>query len=152
METTIGSNTTLGAHTHVGHDGQIADDVIVNSRCSFGGYVIIGKSAHLGVGTIVHQRVAIGGLSMCGAGAVVTRHVHPFATVAGVPARYLHLNRRGLERAGWTSDAIEGANALLEGRSSEPPRCGLTELLLNQFRADQAKWGRSKGCLPNSAS
>ncbi len=50
---------------------------------------LIERSASIGSGTTILGGVRIGRGAVVGAGAVVTRPIEPFATVAGVPARVL---------------------------------------------------------------
>jgi virginiamycin A acetyltransferase len=49
--------------------------------------VTIGNNVWIGDGVVVLPGVTVGDGAVIGAGAVVTRDVHPFAVVAGCPAR-----------------------------------------------------------------
>jgi UDP-2-acetamido-3-amino-2,3-dideoxy-glucuronate N-acetyltransferase len=48
---------------------------------------LVKRGASLGAGAVILAGVVVGEYSMVGAGAVVTRDVHPYALVAGNPAR-----------------------------------------------------------------
>ena len=51
------------------------------------GKIVIENDAWVGAGSIILPNVTIGRCSVVGAGAVVTKNVEPYDTVAGVPAK-----------------------------------------------------------------
>ena len=62
---------------------------------------------YIGLGSITHQWTDIGESAMIGLQAAVTKHVPPFCTITGVPAKILKLNRTGLERRGFTAEILD---------------------------------------------
>ncbi|MFC1684275.1 acyl-ACP--UDP-N-acetylglucosamine O-acyltransferase [Pseudomonadota bacterium] len=105
--TRIGSDNLFMAYTHVAHDCQIGNHVILANAASLGGHITIQDHAILGGFTIVHQFSHIGAHSFCAMGSVVTRSVPPYVTVGGHPAKPHGTNSEGLRRRGFSSDAIQ---------------------------------------------
>lgn len=145
-ETRVGSWNSIGAHTHVGHDCQLRNHVVISVNCSIGGYVIVADHVNIGLGVGIHNRVAVGAMAMLGLGAAVTRHVRTGATVAGTPAKYLHPNHRGVQRAGFPPAVSAMLTSYLVSRQ-EPtlePLAGWAK----QFVRDKARWGRTHTPIP----
>ncbi|MCF0039879.1 acyltransferase [Dyadobacter fanqingshengii] len=101
---TIGRNSVVNANCRIDNRGTIVigENVsISNEVCILTGDhdmdsddflgrdhpVSIGSYAWIGTRAMILPGVNVGEAAVVGAGAVVTRHVHPFDVVAGVPAR-----------------------------------------------------------------
>ncbi|MES9858191.1 MAG: acyl-ACP--UDP-N-acetylglucosamine O-acyltransferase [Sedimenticola sp.] len=104
--TRIGSDNLLMAYTHVAHDCQIGDHVIMANAASLGGHVRVGDWAILGGFTIAHQFIHIGAHSFCAMGTHVTMDIPPFVTVSGQPAKPHGVNSEGLRRREFNVDTI----------------------------------------------
>jgi UDP-N-acetylglucosamine acyltransferase len=144
--TRVGNRCSLGVGTFVAHDVVVADDVVVNAHCSLGGYAVIQERATLGLGVALHPRVVVGGLAMVGMGAMVIDHVAPVATVAGVPAVFLHANVRGLarfdvEETSWI--ALESALSAARSDLADPYALALWR----QFEEAMHRSGRARPVL-----
>jgi UDP-N-acetylglucosamine acyltransferase len=105
--TSIGNNCYFMARTHIPHDADIRNNVVMATNSLIGGGTIIYNNAYIGLGSIIHQWTNIGESAMIGLQAAVTKHVPPFCTITGVPAKILKLNRTGLERRGLTSEVLD---------------------------------------------
>ncbi len=106
--TKIGDDNLLMAYTHVAHDVDLGSHCILANGVTLGGHVTIGDYAVIGAFTGVHQFCRIGRHSMVGGYSVVTQDVLPFSTtVSEREIRTFGANRVGLERRGFTADAIE---------------------------------------------
>jgi UDP-N-acetylglucosamine acyltransferase len=105
--TCIGNNCYFMARTHIPHDVDIRNNVVMATNSLIGGGTIIYNNAYLGLGSITHQWTVIGESAMIGLQSAVTKHVPPFCTITGVPAKILKLNRTGLERRGFTSEVLD---------------------------------------------
>ena len=103
--TRIGNRNLLMAYSHVGHDGWLGDDIVIANASQLAGHVRVADRAYISAVCGVHQFVRIGRLAMLGGGAVVTRDVAPYTTVAGNRARLRGLNTRGMQRAGLDAGA-----------------------------------------------
>jgi UDP-N-acetylglucosamine acyltransferase len=102
--TRVGARCLLMGQSHVAHDCQLDDQVILSHGASLAGHVTVGFGAVVGGKAGVHQHVRIGQLSMVGGMAAVVRDVLPFSLADGVPARHRRLNTLGLERAGMNAE------------------------------------------------
>jgi UDP-N-acetylglucosamine acyltransferase len=100
--TTIGSGVFLMGTTHVGHDCQVSDHVIMAQGAVLGGHVTVGERAFVSGLVAVHQFCRIGKLSMCGGLARIVQDVPPYVMIDGTSHRVVGLNRVGLKRNGFT--------------------------------------------------
>ena len=106
MVTRIGNGCLFMVSSHVAHDCQVGDQVILANGAALGGHVEAGHHAIVGGLAGVHQYVRIGESALCAAGAMVSMDVPPFCTVAGDRARLRGLNVVGLRRRGFAAAAI----------------------------------------------
>lgn len=104
--TRIGNANLLMAYTHVAHDCQIANHVIMANAASLGGHVVIDDWAILGGFCIVHQFCRIGAHSFAAMGSVISKDVPAYVTVGGHPAKPHGLNTEGLKRRGFSAEAL----------------------------------------------
>ena len=104
--TTIGNDNLLMAYAHVAHDCVVGNGVIMSNAASIAGHVIVGDQAILGGFTCVHQFTHIGAHGFSGLGTVINRDVPPFVIVAGNHARAISVNKKGLQRRGFSKETI----------------------------------------------
>jgi UDP-N-acetylglucosamine acyltransferase len=109
--TRVGADCLLMACSHVGHDCQVGDRVILANNVMLGGHVRLGEQCFLGGGAAIHQTVRIGRHAMVGGLAGVTNDVPPFANVFGLPARLVGLNVVGLRRRGFSRENLHALRA-----------------------------------------
>ncbi len=110
--TRIGSDCLLMAYSHVAHNCQVGDCVVIANAVQMAGYVVVDDWAIIGGSTVVHQFTRIGRHSMIGGGSRIPQDVAPFVKTAGSPPRNAGVNSIGLERRGVaaeTREAIERA-------------------------------------------
>lgn len=120
--TRIGSACLLMAYSHVAHNCQLGDHVILANAVQMAGYVTIEDWAIIGGGTVIHQFVRIGQHAMIGGGSRIPQDVAPYIKLAGSPPRLAGINGVGLERRGFsreTCQALERAYRILfrDGRT-----------------------------------
>jgi UDP-N-acetylglucosamine acyltransferase len=123
--TRLGSNGYLMAYTHLGHDCNVGDNVIITINTTVGGHVEIGNNAVLGGSVAVHQFCRIGRYAMVAGFIAVRKDVLPYTMIAGDPARHYRLNSVGLRRSGIKGDryrtleqayrALRSGNKTLQG-------------------------------------
>lgn len=106
MKTVIGSNVLIMAYSHIGHDCEISDNVIISNATHIAGEVIIDKYATISAGVLVHQFSRIGQNTMIQGGSKVTKDIPPYITVGREPLTYVGINWTGLKRRGFTEQAI----------------------------------------------
>jgi UDP-N-acetylglucosamine acyltransferase len=105
--TRVGSDCLLMAYSHIAHNCQIGDRVVIANAVQFAGYVTVEDWAIVGGGTVVHQFVRIGCHSMIGGGSRIPQDVAPYVKLAGSPPRLAGINSIGLERRGVAKETIE---------------------------------------------
>src|SRR6266850_5191947 len=106
MATRIGNACMFMVSSHVAHDCQVGNQVILANGAALGGHVKTEDHAIVGGLAGVHQYVRIGESALCAAGAMVSMDVPPFCTVAGDRARLRGLNLVGLRRRGFAAPTI----------------------------------------------
>jgi UDP-N-acetylglucosamine acyltransferase len=104
--TRIGNDNLLMAYIHVAHDCVLEDNIIMANAASLGGHVKIGRHAILGGFTKVHQFCRVGAHSFSGMGSAISMDLPPYVMASGQPAKPHGINREGLNRHGFSSDAI----------------------------------------------
>jgi UDP-N-acetylglucosamine acyltransferase len=103
--TVIGNRNFLMATSHVGHNCQLGDDVILANGALLAGYVEVGNNVFISGNCVVHQFVRIGDHALMRGLSGTSRDVPPYAivdwqhTVRGV-------NVVGLKRAGFDEKRI----------------------------------------------
>ncbi len=104
--TKIGNNNLFMAYCHVAHDCIVGNDTVFANAASIAGHVVIGDMAILGGFTSVHQFTEIGRQAFTGLGAVVTADIPPFCIAAGNRAKVATINKKGLQRKGFSDECI----------------------------------------------
>jgi UDP-N-acetylglucosamine acyltransferase len=99
--TVIGENCMLMAFSHVAHDCQIGDDVVIANHSQIAGHVEIADRAIISGGVFVHQFCRIGTMCMIGGTAKINQDVPPFCLV-NHDGQIASLNAIGLKRNGVT--------------------------------------------------
>lgn len=97
--TKIGNGCYLMAHSHVGHDAWLHNEVKLACGAKVGGHAILMHGANMGLNSCIHQKKVMGPLSILGMLAAATEDLEPFMVYAGVPAKPLKKNTIGLERS-----------------------------------------------------
>jgi UDP-N-acetylglucosamine acyltransferase len=104
--TRIGDHNFIMAYAHVGHDCQLADNVIITNGSQLAGHVVVERRALISGLAGVTQFVRLGELSFLVAGGFANKDVLPYTIAEGHWATPRAVNRVGLRRAGFTADQI----------------------------------------------
>ncbi|MCB2181867.1 MAG: acyl-ACP--UDP-N-acetylglucosamine O-acyltransferase [Desulfobulbaceae bacterium] len=106
--TCIGDSNMLMAYSHVAHDCQLGNHVILVNNATLGGHVVIGDRVTIGGMTAVHQFSRIGEYAFVGGMSGISMDVPPYVMVAGIrnDMQVRGINRIGLKRAGFSSEDI----------------------------------------------
>lgn len=107
MVTKIGNNNLFMIATHVAHDCQIGNHVIMSNGATLGGHVHIEDHVIIGGLSAVHQFVRIGAHAIIGGMSGVEHDVIPYGNVKGERARLSGLNLVGLKRRGYSAETIQ---------------------------------------------
>jgi UDP-N-acetylglucosamine acyltransferase len=96
--TLIGSHNNFLAYSHLAHDVQVGNHVILSNAATLAGHVVVGDHAVVGGLAAVHQFCRIGAMSIIGGCSKVVQDVPPYMLVDGNPATTRTINKIGLER------------------------------------------------------
>lgn len=106
--TVIGDYNLLMAYTHVAHDCQIGNHVIMANVATLAGHVEVGDRASIGGLVAIHQFCRIGTFSYIGGVSGIGLDVPPYVILAGTRnrTRISGVNKVGLKRNGFSRETI----------------------------------------------
>jgi UDP-N-acetylglucosamine acyltransferase len=104
--TRIGDDNLLMAYSHVAHDCNLGNQIVMANCATLGGHVEVGDWVTMGGLSAVHQHTKIGAYCFLAHNAAVTRDVPPYVMAVGRPAVPHSVNSVGLQRRGFTSAQI----------------------------------------------
>lgn len=104
--TRVGNDNFIMAYAHIGHDCRVGDQNVITNSVALAGHVQVGDQCNLGGFSLVHQFVRIGSFAFTSMGSVINRDVPPFVMVSGNYARSYGINKVGLRRKGFSTEAI----------------------------------------------
>ena len=110
-DTIIGDDCYFMVGSHLAHEGQVGNNVVISNGVQIGGAVSIGDNAILGGLSAVHQYTRIGQHAFVGGMATVTTDVIPYGSVRGNAAHLAGLNVVGLKRRGFDKHIIRDLRA-----------------------------------------
>lgn len=132
--TRINQGCMLMAYSHVGHNVQIGNQVIIANGALLAGHAEVGDGVFISGTCLIHQHTRIGRLAMLSGGAAVQRDVPPFCITQSMTANTVTgLNLIGLRRAGMPDverKALERAFRTLY-RSGLPLKVALEQMQAN---------------------
>ncbi|MEQ1407836.1 acyl-ACP--UDP-N-acetylglucosamine O-acyltransferase [Neorhizobium sp. Rsf11] len=99
-KTVVGNNCLFLANSHVAHDCQLGNDIIMSNNVMLAGHVYVADRAILGGGCAVHQFTRIGRQAFIGGLSAVNYDVIPYGMLNGNPGVLGGLNVVGMTRAG----------------------------------------------------
>lgn len=108
--TVIGSHNNLLAYTHVAHDCQLGDHIVMSNVATLAGHVTVEDRAIIGGVAAVHQFCRIGTMSIIGGCSKVVQDIPPYMLADGNPTITRALNKEGLKR----NDVSEESQAALK--------------------------------------
>lgn len=106
--TTIGNNNLFMAYTHIAHDCIVGSHIIFANNASLAGHVTVQDNAIIGAFSAVHQFCIVGSYSFLARAAMVPQDVPPYINVIGGNAEPHGINVIGLQRKGFSEEAIRG--------------------------------------------
>jgi len=110
MITKIGDNCLFMISSHVAHDCQIGNNVVIANNVPLGGHVIIEDSVIIGGNSAVQQFTRIGRLAMIGGMTGVLKDVIPFGLSFGNRNYLKGINLIGLRRNKYENKKIMELN------------------------------------------
>ncbi|MBM4284672.1 MAG: acyl-ACP--UDP-N-acetylglucosamine O-acyltransferase [Deltaproteobacteria bacterium] len=127
-----GSATRLGNHnfimalSHMAHNSQVGNHVVVVNGALVGGYVEVGDRAFVSANCLLHQFIRVGTLAILRGGSRASRDVPPYCILDGTHT-VRGVNLVGLRRAGFTREQIQALRQAFRILFSR--RVNLTEAL-----------------------
>lgn len=103
--TIIGSENLFMVNSHVAHDCQIGDRVILVNGALLGGWVRIGDAAIISGNCVIHQYCRVGRLALMRGLSRTSRDIPPFCIADGLHV-LRGLNVVGLRRAGFSPETV----------------------------------------------
>ena len=107
-KTVIGNNCLFMISSHVAHDCQVGDNVIIANNVPLGGHAIIEDNVVIGGNSAVQQFTRIGKMAMIGGMTGVLHDVIPYGLSTGNRNSLQGLNLIGLRRAKFENRDILG--------------------------------------------
>jgi UDP-N-acetylglucosamine acyltransferase len=108
LVTQIGDDNLLMTYTHVAHDCQIGNHVILGNSVGLAGHVVVGDWADISPFSGVHQFCRIGRHAFVGPYSVIKQDVLPYSLTSCQPeVQVFGANSVGLGRRGFDKSAIE---------------------------------------------
>src|SRR5580698_1050097 len=104
--TRIGNDNLLMAYSHVAHDCQLGNQIVMANCSTLGGHVEIGDWVTVGGMAAIHQHTKVGSHAFLAHHAAVTRDVPPYVMAVGRPAEPHSINSIGLQRRGFTAEQV----------------------------------------------
>ncbi len=106
LPTRIGSHNLLLCYSHVAHECQLGDHIILSNSVGLAGHIVVEDYAIVSGCAAAHQFCRIGKHSIVGGLSKVVQDVPPFTIVDGNPASTRGLNLVGLQRRGFPDEDI----------------------------------------------
>ncbi len=98
--TRVGDDCLFMTGSHVGHDAQVGDRVVMANQAALAGHCVIGDDVVIGGLSGIHQFVRVGRGAIIGGVTMVTNDVIPYGLVHGPRGVLEGLNLVGLKRKG----------------------------------------------------
>jgi UDP-N-acetylglucosamine acyltransferase len=105
--TRIGDDNLFMAYSHVAHDCQVGNKIVMSNLATLGGHVELGDWVIMGGLSAVHQFCKVGAHCFIANNAAVTRDVPTYVMAVGQPAEPHSVNSEGLKRRGFTPEQIQ---------------------------------------------
>jgi UDP-N-acetylglucosamine acyltransferase len=106
MTTTVGDQCTFLANSHVGHDCHVGSNVIFSNNVMLAGHCSIGNFVIIGGGAAVIQFARVGAHAFIGGMSGLENDLIPYGMALGNRAHLSGLNIVGLQRRGFSREAI----------------------------------------------
>ncbi len=105
--TTVGNNNLFMAYTHIAHDCEIGNHVVIANNAQLAGHVIVEDRAVIGGCCGLTQFVKLGAFCYISGYSAVNKDILPFSIADGRWALIKGTNKVGLERAEFPKNEIQ---------------------------------------------
>jgi len=90
--TRVGNDCYIQAHSHIGHDAHLGDNITIACFACVGGHTRLHEHVNMGLHSVTHQRTTIYKGTMLGANAFAKGELEPFSIYVGTPAKRIKSN------------------------------------------------------------
>lgn len=104
--TRVGDNGLFMVNAHIGHDVRIGNGALISNNCMIAGHVVCENNVAIMGGVGIHHFVTVGEGAYIAGYSRIHCDVPPFSKVDGADL-IRGLNKKGLERAGYSATDIE---------------------------------------------
>ena len=105
-KTVLGNENFIMAYSHVAHDCQIGNQVVMANGATLAGHILIEDHAIIGGLSAIHQFCRIGAHAIISGLTGVSQDVPPYMMAAGSRAKLYGLNSVGLKRAQFSEQTL----------------------------------------------
>ncbi len=105
-KTALGNENFIMAYSHIAHDCQVGNQVVMANGATLGGHILIEDHAIIGGLAAVHQFCRIGAHAIISGLTGVSQDVPPYMIAAGSRARLYGLNTVGLKRHKFSEETL----------------------------------------------
>jgi UDP-N-acetylglucosamine acyltransferase len=106
-KTVLGNENFIMAYSHIAHDCQIGNQVVMANGATLGGHILIEDHAIIGGLAAIHQFCRIGTHAILSGLTGVSQDVPPYMMAAGSRAKLYGLNSVGLKRHQFSEQEIK---------------------------------------------
>ena len=117
--TRVGDDCFFMAGSHIGHDCQVGDRIVLANQAALAGHVTMGNDSFFGGGAMIHQFSRVGDGAMVAGLSRITRDVAPFIMI-GERDEVAGLNLIGLRRRKAPTSAIRELKTLFQAILRSP--------------------------------
>lgn len=105
--TKIGNNNFIMAQSHIGHDTEIGDYVVVGNAAKIAGACKVGNYTILSSGAIIHENCDVADWVLIKGGCRVNNNVPPYVIMAHNPIEYFGVNAYILRKGKFEENRID---------------------------------------------
>lgn len=105
--TEVGSDNFFLAYIHIAHECKVGSHIVMSNSVALAGHVVVEDYAIIGGISGIHQFCRIGRHSFIGSSSKLAQDMPPYMLGDGNPLKVRSFNRVGLERRGFTPEAIK---------------------------------------------
>lgn len=110
MTTRVGNKCLLMVGSHVAHNCQLDDEVILANLVTLGGHVHVGFGAFIGGMCVFHQNIRIGEMAIISGFSAARQDILPYSKGEGRPPAPVGINVIALKRRGVKSEVRNDIN------------------------------------------
>ena len=105
-KTVVGHNCLIMAYSHIAHDCELKNNIIIGNASQIAGEVEIDDFAIVSGGTLVHQFSRISKHVMVQGGSRIGKDIPPYTLIGRDPIVYCGINIVGLRRRGFSNEQV----------------------------------------------